>query len=553
MKFKKSAGWIALLVFILTILVVVPVAVMLLKKSKENYEPLKTAQHAKNPVRVSPGSNVSSGCNLQLESKAPLESGASVPAIPGIKGPFETKGPLETKDPLGSSAPWDPEVGCPGGLCPGLGEGFDLRHTNALNDPKLFLSGRKIFAEINLNKCAGHSAGGLNSRSLQTASSTNDLVRKVASDMSITGSFPIKTATVTPSITANTGYDATSHSDIKSSFLDLVVESGNVYFYNNDECRGLANVSAAFLADFRSLPVEVADSTSPSSWSPFGFFFEKWGTHVIGQITYGSRLQQWESTLGTSDSIDRTLQIKACVGIEGTGKSYTAQACASFSDEEKRTAAQTKTNSNTVIIGGSEETRRMLQSGSYSADDVNAFLESSNSSNQGVKVQFIPIWVVLGSYLSLACGTTGASSEPCADLQRALNLEAAFAFSATDCRLMRATNGVTYQAFVKNKDSSGLTTYACWNKKLGCSNSDDCHYSSGAAGCKSYGSSAIQQGQSFGDPADGLFRSAVRGGASGSIWDGINNSCTYHAFKGCECDAGWSGGLPDRFLWQQGS
>jgi hypothetical protein len=459
------------------------------------------------------------------------------------------------------AATWTPDNSCPGGVCPGLGEGFDLRHTNALNDPKLFLSGRKIFNVIGLDKCAGFSPGGLNSRNLQTVSNTNDLVRKISSELSISGSLPIQTATVTPSITANTGYDATSHSDIKTSYLDLVVESGNVYFRNNDECRGLGNVNDAFLADFRELPVIVQDSSSPQSWSPFVLFFEKWGTHIIGEITYGSRLQQWESTLGTSESIDRNLQIKACVGVEGTGgKSYTAKACASFTDEEKRAASQIKTNSNTVIIGGSEETRRLLQSGAYSADDVNAFLDSSGESNQGVRVQFIPIWVVLSTYLSPACDSaksrmraSASAVLQCVDAQRALNLEAAFAFSATGCNLLQTNNGVHYQEFVKRTDASGITTYACWNKKTGCVNSNDCHYSSGRAGCQSYGPSALDQGESYGDPAAGLHRTTVRGNGGGSIYDGINNSCGYHAFHGCQCDGGWSGGLPDRYLWEQGS
>lgn len=433
---------------------------------------------------------------------------------------------------------WTPTISCPGGICAGLGEAFNLRKINAINDPKVLLNGRVIFNDTNIGTCAAYSSGGKSNRSLVTTSDTRDLVSTVSNSINIDGSFSVKAATVKPSITATTGYDVTQHSDIKSSYLDLLVESGNVYFLNNNACRNESAVNKVFLADFRKLPINISNPSIPGSWVQFNSFFDNWGTHIITQLTYGSRLQQWESTLGSSNEIDRTLAIKACAQIEGTGKSFTANACESYTDEEKRNALASKSNSNVIIIGGSENTREALQS-EITSESLDAFLQSSNESNQAVGVQFTPIWDVLKNYLLDST-----------DLQRALNLEAAFAFDATNCTHLE-NNGIIYQEFRGNTDNN-ITTYSCFAKKTGCTNDGDCHYSGGRAGCQSYGPSAFIQGTQFGDVSEGKFRTSVQGIKSGGIYDGINNSCNYHAFKGCQCDKNWSGGLPDRSLWEQG-
>jgi hypothetical protein len=433
---------------------------------------------------------------------------------------------------------WTPAISCPGGICAGLGEAFNLRKLNALNDPKVFLNGRVIFNDTRVGTCAAYSPGGKSNRSLVTTSDTRDLVSTVANNINIGGSFSVKAATVRPSITATTGYDVTQHSDIKTSYLDLSVESGNVYFLNNNACRDESAVNQVFLADFRMLPINVSDPGMPGSWAQYNSFFENWGTHIITQLTYGSKLQQWESTLGSSNEIDKTLAIKACAQIEGIGKAFTTNACEAYTEEEKRNALISKSNSNVIIIGGSENTREALQE-EITSEKLDAFLKSSNESNQAVGVQFTPIWEVLKNYLV---------NLP--DLQRALNLEAAFAFDATDCTRME-NNGIIYQEF-RGTTTDNITTYSCFAKKTGCTNKGDCHYSGGKAGCQSYGPSAFDIGTPFGDPSDGKFRTRVQGIKSGGINDGINNSCNYYAFKGCECNGNWAGGLPDRSLWEQG-
>jgi hypothetical protein len=386
-------------------------------------------------------------------------------------------------------------------------------------------------------------------------SDTRDLVSNISTNLNISGSFAVQAATVAPSITASTGYNSTQHSDIKTSYLDLLVESGNVYFMDNSKCRGLVNIDPDFLKAFSQLPVDVSSPGIPASWAPFESFFDRWGTHVITQLTYGSRFQQWESTTGSSSDVDKTLAIKACANVEGTGKSFAANGCAGYTSEQKKTALSSKSNSNTVVIGGNDDSRFALQQ-SITEDNINAFLRASAESNQGVGVQFAPVWVVLGEFLKGDCASDYAAdpktlSDSCKNVQRCLNLEAAFAFRATECQTL-GSGGHTYQEFRRGQSIGGLVTYNCFSKKTGCNSKDNCHYDAGAAGCKAYGPDVFDQGAVFGDPSASQYRTAVHGSKTGGIRDGVNMSCSYKAFKGCQCNAGWAGGLPDRYLWQQG-
>ena len=71
----------------------------------------------------------------------------------------ERRGTLKSKNSSYDYAPELLTIQCPGGICSGLGESFDLREIN-LADPKQLLNGKPIFKNLNLlnpdnshNKC----------------------------------------------------------------------------------------------------------------------------------------------------------------------------------------------------------------------------------------------------------------------------------------------------------------------------------------------------------------------------------------------------------------
>lgn len=308
------------------------------------------------------------------------------------------------------------------------------------------------------------------------------------------------------------------------------------------------------MSDFKRLPTEIDKPELSISWQPFYFFLNKWGSHLMSQITFGSKLETWESILDDSSGKSKSLEAKICLGIDGPVPSLVgigAELCSQFSKEKREAARDITSNSNTVIVGGNERTRNNLISDGINNITLKQFLDSSSESDQAISYSFTPIWeIILQVYQYNSCVrniTTGKYDSPdCLDLQRCLNLEAAYGFLSVKCNKLTSTNGEVYQEFRETGEAGGLNAYGCWNKKEGCTHtSTDCHFS--GTGCKAYGPSAFDKGKEIGNN----FRTNIRGSAEGKIRDGINNSC-YFSLKGCRCDKNWTGELRDRNIWDQG-
>lgn len=445
-------------------------------------------------------------------------------------------------------------IQCPGGACPGLGKGFYLPNIN-INDPKQLLGGSKIFLNVNFsNGCQVFTPGGRIEKKLSTSDNTEDLVNRVAFESNIKGNISTKIASLATTLGFNTKYDIKKHNNIKTAKLTLLTENGNVTFqHGNIACR-ISNINVEFLSDFKRLPSKIDKPYLSTSWQPFYFFLSKWGSHLMTQITFGSKLEFWESDLDDSEDKTNSLEAKLCLNVDGKLPSvvgFGAELCSKYSKEKREEAKNIGSNSTTVIIGGNETTRNNLITRGINNTTVKQFLDSSSNSDQAISYSFIPIWeIILQVYQYNRCVrniTTGKyDSTDCLDLQRCLNLEAAYGFSSVKCNKLTSTNGEIYQEFRETGEAGGLNAYGCWNKKEGCTHtSTDCHFS--GFGCKAYGPSAFDKGEKIGDN----FKTSVRGSAEGTIREGINNSCNF-SIKGCRCDKNWTGELTDRYIWDQG-
>ena len=180
------------------------------------------------------------------------------------------------------------------------------------------------------------------------------------------------------------------------------------------------------------------------------------------------------------------------------------------------------------------------------------FIASSKNSDQSIGYNFTPIWEI---YQQVSTSESCISdmdagnplSEECKDLQRCLNLEAAYAYQTVNCDLLKTTNDKIYQSFKKVTDIPNINTYQCIVSKEGCSDTKlDCHLK--GMGCKAYGPSAFEKGDDY---FAGLYKTKVRGLPEGNSYDGINNSCKFSGTQ-CKCDTLWSGGLSERIIWDQG-
>jgi hypothetical protein len=452
---------------------------------------------------------------------------------------------------------WDVDVACPGGVCMGLGESFDLMNVK-LHNPDQFLAGKRIFKNLTIaGGCIGVQPGNLREKRLHTFESTKELASSVSAEANISGSADINKTLVSATLSASTGQDTKSREDVKTSYIDIVDGAGVVIFKDNNECRSVGLLEDGFLQDFQALPPVIANPGSSNGWAQYNTFLRNWRTHILKQITYGSRFMQWDSMVGNQSSSARQLGAKACANAAGAvgGNKFAIEGCGSYSDAEMEKAKSLDSKNTIKILGGTRATTSPLLS-AVSKDRIDAFLAASPDSNQGVAFIFEPIWSVLRKYLGTKCGnantTNGILHPDCFDEQRCINLEAAFVFQKINCST-ETSGGYVLRDFKATKNSSsGLTTYSCVTpKNPGCRNNDSCRLHS--AKCFAYGSGAIEQGpEQYG--TSGKFFATARASKSGGTNDGINNSCRYNAGRiRCDCNTSWGGDKNAmEILWESG-
>ena len=457
-------------------------------------------------------------------------------------------------------------VQCPGGVCPGLGAGFDLRKKN-INEPLQFLSGKRIFENTNIkdNKCFQFSRYQSDKPSMSYTKDTQELMHSIATANSLSASAPIEIATFSLSADVATKSDTKTQKNIQTAMLSLIDGYGSVSFLEDTDCRS-NNLTSEFKDDLQSLSnFSVTNPGERGSWTNYFAFFDKWGTHVMTQIVFGSKLQYWESIINNTEDSQNILQIKACLKAQQDMSNISAGVCSGYDESDIKKANRTSTNSNADILGGGDEIRRKisnlyLNGQNASPEDITDFLKSSHESNQAIGYIFTPIWKLI---LQMSIGyciddymkNIGEKSTQCKIMQMANNLEAAFAFDTVNCqKLTSSIDNKIYQEFREFKTDNPIKEYQCFAAKTGCtSGSKDCHYNWGFTnpGCLAYGPGALAQGNEY-ELNPGNYRTKIQGDEKSSDpYEGINNSC-YLGSAGCACNYGWAGGLSDRSLWKSG-
>ena len=369
---------------------------------------------------------------------------------------------------------------------------------------------------------------------------------------SLSGSLPVQFLSLKPTIVFNTKSDIIKYQNLKSSHIVYSKESGVISFENNDKCRKL-NINPQFITDFKKLPVNVINYELSTSWEPFRAFFNRWGTHVMTQITFGSKIDLWNTESKENSESSSQLEAKLCAQLDGPIPDPTsplASLCSKFDRTKREEALKTSTKETSIYIGGTEKTRDAFIESGNTRQNISNFINSSSESNQAISYGFTPIWQVFQQIENVSCiesiNKGDDKSLQCDNLQRCLNLEAAYGFEASGCEKQVTSDGIVYQQFIK-EESGALKSYKCFNKKEGCNKNTDCHFKLGT-GCRSYGPSALDKGQHIGND----YRTTVRGVGSGNANQGINQSCYYNAIPAeCRCNDKWIGELNDRYIWDQ--
>ncbi|MBX3618333.1 hypothetical protein [Nitrosomonas sp.] len=439
---------------------------------------------------------------------------------------------------------------CPNGICPGLGNGFYLPSRNALS---IDTGGNNFFVKKALGECATLSSVSQHSRAFASADSMEKLSSYIMSETNLSGSYKTAVLTVNGSVEAMTG----SSSDITTTFhsesMDINIITQAVDFKQDSACFSEKNIDPQFLNNFESLAqIDPQKVDNVASWQPYVQFLQDQGSHIMMQQQIGSRFEQWESSTSTESDIENLLKAKACAEVEGIQASsgWSVKGCAAYSTEEKEKALKISSKSLMLVLGGTNATRTALTK-AVNETNLGNFIDSAESGDQPVRFIFKSIWDLLSSIYSPGCAHDGKGSKACNNLQRAVNLQAAYeGWTAVGCPLTKDVKDGVYQSMrVAGGTILGINSYECIVSKTGCRSDDSCHLGGSGSVCYCYGSDCIDTGDQI--SGTNMFRDKVRGDQSGSYNEGVNNSCYYKFIAHCNCDTSWSGGLSERAIYRQ--
>jgi len=281
---------------------------------------------------------------------------------------------------------------------------------------------------------------------------------------------------------------------------------------------------------------------------------ERFGSHYLNQLEYGSRFQIWESTDQSSSETTNLLKVKACMSVEAGSAQAGSNiaACSAVTSEDISKAKNLSSTNKKVIKGGTDEARKNLVNSATKAN-MDAFIQTAGKATQAINWHYKPIWETLKSEYGLACERSGSpSSRDCQDYQRALNLQAAYeGVAAWGCEYRTSgevvLGGMKLGTIINSK--TGIAQWSCMQAKTGCVEDDSCHYQLGVVS-HCYGKYCFDKKQIAGT---NQYTTEVKANYTNSGHDeGVNNSCKigYMGFKSY-CLKDWAGGLGERAIWRQ--
>jgi hypothetical protein len=472
-----------------------------------------------------------------------------VPAIGQANRAAEPKSAVGGVFLLGAKRAADQQSpACPGDICPGLGNAFYLPSQNSMS---INSGGAVFFADRKLGTCAVVSSASVGARDFKTADSMEHFIDNTMAEANISGSYTSAALSVKATAQAMTGSSTDIKTTFHSAYMDISLITSTVDFLQDSQCFTAKNLDGDFQKRFEALaPIDPKKAGDAAQWTPYVNFLQSVGSHIMMQQQVGSRFQQWESSDSTASDIATTLQVKACAEVEGTAGTggWSVNSCGSYSNDQKNAALKTTTSTKRVILGSTDAARRDLLN-EVSAANLTKFIDGANTGSGAVRFLFKPIWDLLYGIYQADC--TAKGSPACANMQRALNLQAAYdGWTAIGCPQLG-----DYQFMATDStDEYGISTWRCVAAKTGCRSDDVCHLGGAGSVCYCYGSGCIDQGDAIPSRSGSgtqTFRDKIRGSQQGSYSEGVNNACYYHFGAYCDCDTNWAGGLPDRNVYQQ--
>ena len=297
---------------------------------------------------------------------------------------------------------------------------------------------------------------------------TNALYKSLATESSLSASL---TSTFTLGATVSVATKSKSSQKSEVSGISLIKQALAEKIYVNKECLTSAKMSTLnkeFMESFSALPLQIKEPWLHNSWKPYSTFLEKYGSHVITSVDFGSRFQQMVFAESSESYSERDFQVRACISAAGPTDvgELGVSACSNVTNSEKSQASKMTVSETRFVRGGLRDTNSALNNGKTSTELIKKLMNEADEAPKPVQHTLMTIWSILQSRFE-----SGSKN-----YHRATNLQYYYSgYLDYGCPYSKSGN-VEIQKFDYKQPMKGNPEFVCTLADDGCHNDNDCHY-----------------------------------------------------------------------------
>ena len=345
-----------------------------------------------------------------------------------------------------------------------IGKGIDLRTYNLLGP--VAESGAVIYSELG-KSCVQTQDSAQSFSTFSYYKDTSTFYKKVGSNAGIQASLQ---SDVTLGFTLDATTDSVSGESrtvTGNSMQILATTSKDIL---QTDCAYNTALNPQLIADLQGLPTAIKSPEKSSSWYAYELFFERYGTHVVSGIIYGSSVDQNAFAEASSSYSQRDFEVKSCMSLMGPTEAGMANLslCAGVSQEDINTVSHYSMTEKLIVNGGTPETRDQIASKkNITVDNLYQFMTEANTTRAPIFHAFKPIWEIIQGH--------GNSTNQ--DLIRGVNMEQYYTGYLSYGCTYSTVGSLALQKFgLSPLSSPSVPKYECTLAHQGCHNDDDCHY-----------------------------------------------------------------------------
>ena len=359
-----------------------------------------------------------------------------------------------------------------------LGEAFYVPKADLVGSMP---SGVKVFKDID-EKCIETRTIDKTTRNEHFYKDTSSFYKSISSTTKLDASYQSNFA-LGVTLDATTKDISSNEREVSGSSLKLHSKKHKKIIQGN--CLLEAHFIDDFKNDLEALEKDVEEPWQRESWRKYDGFMQKYGSHVISGIIYGSSIEQYIFAKSSNEYSQRDFTVQACAelaGPAGAGK-VSVKACAGVDSSEIKKASSMDTSKSIVVTGGKAETRNKMEREDRSPDLIEQFLNEGSTDPGPIQILLTPVWRILQDYYS---------SKEEEHMEKAMNLEYYFnGFLNYDCKYIKKGK-LELQRFEKSPQSKpGRPKFVCSIAPEGCHSDKDCHYKIGVW-CSCNGDSCVK-------------------------------------------------------------